>query len=81
MVGMLHRTAAMSMPGTILSQLGMQTRPSKQVTLDHRLDGVGDQFAAGQGVLHPAVAHGNTIIDGYDVELEGHTAGPRGWHP
>ena len=29
-VGMLTRTAAMSMPGTILSQLGMQTMPSKQ---------------------------------------------------
>ena len=29
-VGMFSRTAAMSMPGMILSQLGMQTRPSKQ---------------------------------------------------
>ena len=30
MVGMFNRTAAISMPGMILSQLGMQTRPSKQ---------------------------------------------------
>ena len=29
-VGMLHRIAAISMPGTILSQLGMQIMPSKQ---------------------------------------------------
>ena len=29
-VGMLQRMAPMSMPGTILSQLGMQTMPSKQ---------------------------------------------------
>ena len=29
-VGMLQRTAAINMPGTILSQLGMQIMPSKQ---------------------------------------------------
>jgi len=29
-VGMFTRMAAMSMPGTILSQFGMQTMPSKQ---------------------------------------------------
>ncbi len=32
-VGMLHRIAAMSIPGTILSQLGMQIIPSKQWAL------------------------------------------------
>ena len=32
-VGMLHRIAAISMPGTILSQLGMQIIPSKQWAL------------------------------------------------
>ena len=29
-VGTLTRTAPMSIPGTILSQLGMQTMPSRQ---------------------------------------------------
>ena len=32
-VGMLQRTAAINMPGTILSQLGMQIMPSKQWAL------------------------------------------------
>jgi len=32
-VGMLQRIAAISMPGTILSQFGMQTMPSKQWAL------------------------------------------------
>ena len=32
-VGTLHRIAAISMPGTILSQLGMQIIPSKQWAL------------------------------------------------
>ena len=34
MVGRLTRTAAMSMPGMILSQLGMHTMPSKQWATD-----------------------------------------------
>ena len=33
MVGMFTRIAAINMPGTILSQLGMQTMPSKQCAL------------------------------------------------
>ena len=32
-VGMLTRMAAINMPGTILSQFGMQTMPSKQCAL------------------------------------------------
>ena len=65
----------MSMPGTILSQLGMQTMPSKQWARDHRLDAVGDQLAAGQRVLHADVAHGDAVVDADGVELEGHAAG------
>ena len=33
MVGMLQRTVAINMPGTILSQLGMQIMPSNQWAL------------------------------------------------
>ena len=67
--------AAISMPGTILSQLGMQIMPSKQWACDHRLDAVGDQLAAGQRVLHAGVAHGDAVVDADGVELEGHAAG------
>ena len=73
-VGMLQRTAPINMPGTILSQLGMQIMPSKQWALEHRLDRVGDQLAAGQRVLHARVAHGDAVVDADGVEDERHAA-------
>jgi len=44
------------------------------VSGDDRLHRVGDQLAAGQGVVHAQVAHGNAVIDADGVELEGDTA-------
>ncbi len=75
-VGMLQRSAPMSMPGTILSQLGMQIMRVETVRLDHGFHAVGDQLAAGQRVLHARVAHGDAVADADGVELEGHAARP-----
>ena len=74
-MGMLTRIAPMNMPGTILSQLGMQIMRVEAVGLDHRLDAVGDQLARGQRVLHPVVAHGDAVVDADRVEQERHAAG------
>ena len=74
-VGILQRMAPMSMPGTILSQLGMQTMPSKQWACEHRLHGVGNHLAAGQRILHARVSHGDAVVHADRVEDERHAAG------
>ena len=74
-VGTLARAAPMSMPGTILSQFGMQISASKQWARDHRLDRVGDDLARGQRVVHPLVAHDDAVVDADRVELERDAAG------
>ena len=38
-------------------------------------DGVGDDVAAGQGVQHAGVAHGDAVVDGHGVELARDAAG------
>ncbi len=63
------------MPGTILSQLGMQIMPSKQWAWIIVSTAVGDQLAAGQRVLHARVAHGDAVVDADRVEHERHAAG------
>ena len=45
------------------------------VGAEHRLDRVGDQFAAGQRKLHSLVAHGDAVVDADRVEDERHAAG------
>ena len=47
----------------------------------HRLDGVGDELAAGQRVVHARVVHGDAVADAHDAELEGHAAGRRARRP
>jgi len=74
MVGILMRTAAMIMPGVILSQLEMQIRASEAVGHGHGFHGVRDEFAAGQGIAHAQVPHGNAVVHGDGVELEGNPA-------
>ncbi len=49
----------------------------KLVGFDHGFDAVGDQFARGQGIFHPAVPHGDAVVHADGVEFEGHTAGER----
>ena len=73
-VGTLQRMAPISMPGTILSQLGMQIMPSKQWAWIIVSTRVGDQFAAGQRVLHADVAHGDAVVNADGVEQERHAA-------
>ena len=75
MVGTFTRIAPMNMPGTILSQLGMQIMRVEAVRLDHRLDAVGDQLARGERILHAVVAHGDAVVDADGVEQERHAAG------
>ena len=65
----------MSMPGTILSQLGMQTMPSKQWAWIIVSTAVGNQLAAGQGILHARMSHGDAVVDADRVEDERHAAG------
>ena len=71
---MLRRSAAISMPGVILSQLEMQTMRVGAVGVDHVLDAVGDQLARRQRIEHAAVAHGDAVIDRDGVEFLGHAA-------
>ena len=73
--GMFRRSAAISMPGVILSQLEMQTMRVGAVGVDHVLDAVGDQFARGQAVEHAVVAHGDAVVDRDGVEFLGDAAG------
>ncbi len=45
------------------------------VGAEHGFDAVGDEFAAGEGVFHAGVAHGDAVIDADGVEFEGDSAG------
>ncbi len=45
------------------------------VGIDHVLDRVGDDFAAGQRIEHAVVTHGDTVVDCDGVEFLGDTAG------
>ena len=41
----------------------------------HGFDAVGDDFTAGEGVLHAGVSHRDTVTDGDGVEFIGNAAG------
>ena len=73
--GMLRRSAAISMPGVILSQLEMQTMRVGAMRVDHVFDAVGDQLARRQAVEHAVMAHGDAVIDRDGVEFLGDAAG------
>ena len=74
-VGMFSRSAASSMPGRDLVAVGDADQGVGAVRVDHVLDRVGDQLAAGQRVEHAAVAHGDAVVDGDGVELAADAAG------
>jgi len=42
--------------------------------LDHDLNAVLDQLAAGKGVPHALMAHGNSIADSYGLKFERHAS-------
>ena len=73
--GMSSRAAAMTMPGTTLSQLGIEHQAVESVRLDHDLDRIGDDLARHQRVVHALVVHGDAVADADDVELQRHAAG------
>ena len=55
--------------GVILSQFEMQTSASAQCGVDHVLDRVGDDVAAGQRIQHAVVAHRDAVVDRDGVEF------------
>ena len=61
--------------GHDLVAVGDADHAVEAVGLEHRLDAVGDQLAAGQRELHAAVAHGDAVVDADRVEDERHAAG------
>ncbi len=72
---MLSRSAAMSIPGVILSQLEMQTIASAQWALTMYSTESAMSSRDGQRVQHAVVAHGDAVVDGDGVELLGDAAG------
>ena len=76
-VGMFTRAAAISMPGTILSQFGMQIIAVEAMRPQHGLHTVGDQLSAGQRVLHPDMPHGDPVTDPNRVELKRNSSASR----
>ncbi len=74
-VGILQRIAPMSMPGTILSQLGMQTMPSKQWAWMIVSTASAITSRLGSEYFMPAVAHGDAVVHADRVENERHAAG------
>ncbi|GHO47320.1 hypothetical protein KSX_54830 [Ktedonospora formicarum] len=44
------------------------------MSLDHGLYTVGNQFAAGQRILHANMTHGDTIVNTNGIELKGNAA-------
>ena len=73
-VGMLTRIAAINMPGTILSQLGMQTMPSKQWARSMVSTQSAISSREGSEYFMPDVAHGDAVVHADGVELERHAA-------
>ena len=73
--GMLSRSAAISMPGVILSQLEMQTSASAQwaLTMYSTLSAMISR--EGRRIEHAVVAHGDAVVDGDGVEFLGDAAG------
>ena len=58
-------------PGDDLVAVGDEDQAVERVGHDHRFDGVGDQFAGAQRVLHPLVAHDDAVAYPDREELDG----------
>src|SRR5579884_1576921 len=57
-----------------LIAVGNADHTIEAVGLDHGFDAVGNQFAAGQRVLHADMAHRDTVIYADSIELERHAS-------
>ena len=75
MAGILSRAAAMSMPGMILSQLGISTSASNGWAMAMTSMESAISSRRGQRVLHALVVHGDAVADADDGELDGRAAG------
>ncbi len=62
-------------PGDDLVAVGDEDEAVERVGHRHRLDGVGDQFAGAQRVLHPLVAHDDPVADPDREELHRRPSG------
>ena len=60
--------------GNDLVAVGNADDRIEAVGLENGFDRVGDDFAAGQGIFHPGMPHGDAVADTDGVELEGHAA-------
>ena len=75
MVGTFTRAAAMSKPGTFLSQLGIITSPSNWWAMAMASVESAMRIPGDQGVLHADVAHGDAVAHGDGGELHRRAAG------
>ena len=73
-----RRAAAISMPGSDLSQAGQQHRAVEALGLHHGLDAVGDHLAGDQREVHALVAHRDAV--GHRDRAELHREAARGEH-
>ena len=71
--GMSRRSEAISMPGVILSQLEMQTRPSTQWRRCRRLDSP-VRSRGREAVEHAVMTHGDAVVHRDGVEFLGDAA-------
>ena len=56
--------------GHDLVAVGDHNDPIDAVSYGHHLDAISDQFAAGQGHLHPWVSHCNSVAHADNIELQ-----------
>ena len=73
--GMLTRIAPINMPGTILSQLGMQTMPSNWCASIIVSTQSAISSREGREYFIPDMAHGDAVIHADGVEFKGNPAG------
>src|SRR5262249_52534369 len=71
----VHASRVYQHAGPDLAAVRNSHHPVEAVGARHRFDGIGDQLAGGQGVVHPRMAHDDTVIDADRVELERNAAG------
>ena len=61
-------------PGNDLVAVGDHDQGIKGMGYSHDLNGIGDQLAAGKGVFHACMSHGNPVANADDGEFDGRSA-------
>ena len=67
----VHARGGHEHAGNDLVAVGDADDAIEAVGAEHGFDAVGDEFAAGEGVFHAGVAHGDAVIDSDGVEFKG----------